>query len=266
MARAMLDQTRLPLRLILASSLGLIILLIIPALIVLVKAIQPEFLPSVLSPVVTEALRLSLITTSISLSLSILMGLPTAYLLARYEFRGKRFLDTLIDLPLVLPPTVAGLALLLTFGRRGVIGNYLAELGINIAFTSTAVVLAQIFVAAPLFIRSMKAGFSQLDVKLEAVSLCLGASRWRTFWRVSLPLTLPQFIEGSILCWARALGEFGATIVFAGSLQGKTRTMPLAIYAALEQDLNAALSLSAILTLVAFTLLYSFRSLVKAKT
>ncbi len=256
----MLNQARLSLKLVLSSSLVLILLLILPALIIVVKALQPGLLPALLSPVVTEALRLSLLTTSISLTISLIMGTPTAYLLARYTFPGKRLVDTLIDLPLVLPPTVAGLALLLTFGRRGVIGSYLAEAGISIAFTTVAVIMAQVFVAAPLFIRSMKAGFSHLDVRLEGVALSLGASRWRTFWQISLPLTLPQLIEGTVLCWARALGEFGATIVFAGSLQGRTQTMPLAIYSALEQNLSAALSLSALLTLVAFILLYSFRS------
>jgi molybdate transport system permease protein len=181
--------------------------------------------------------------------------------LARYQFMGKRLLETLLDLPIVLPPTVAGVALLLTFGRRGFIGSYLNDLGITIAFTTTAVVLAQLFVASPLYIRSMRAAFANISERLEGAALTLGASRTQTFWRVTLPLTLPYFLEGVVLSWARALGEFGATIVFAGSLQGRTQTMPLAIYAALEQDLNTALVISAILTVVAFGLLFAFRQI-----
>jgi len=198
-------------------------------------------------------------TTALSLLIILVTGTPAAYLLARYRFPGHRLLDSLLDLPLVLPPTVAGVVLLLTFGRRGVIGAPLSEAGINIAFTTTAVVLAQVFVAAPLFIRAMKAGFSSVPERVEAAALTLGADRWRTFWRVTLPLTLPSVIEGSVLAWARALGEFGATIVFAGSFIGRTQTMPLAIYAALESDLNTAIAISAILTLTAFTLLFVFR-------
>lgn len=258
----MSNQARLPLRLVLGAGLLLIVLLIVPALVIVGKALNPGLLPSLLSPVVTEALRLSLFTTSISLLITLVLGVPSAYFLARFSFPGKRLLDTLIDLPLVLPPTVAGLALLLTFGRRGLFAPVLENLGITIAFTSVAVIIAQVFVSAPLLIRPMKAAFANLDERLEAVALSLKASRWRTFWSVSLPLTLPQLIEGIVLAWARALGEFGATIVFAGSLQGRTQTMPLAIYAALEQDLNAALGLSALLTLVAFSLLFGFRSFV----
>ncbi|MCA9838077.1 MAG: molybdate ABC transporter permease subunit [Trueperaceae bacterium] len=261
-AVAMSNQARLPLRLVLGAGLLLIVLLIVPALVIVGKALNPGLLPSLLSPVVTEALRLSLFTTSISLLITLVLGVPSAYFLARFSFPGKRLLDTLIDLPLVLPPTVAGLALLLTFGRRGLFAPVLENLGITIAFTSVAVIIAQVFVSAPLLIRPMKAAFANLDERLEAVALSLKASRWRTFWSVSLPLTLPQLIEGIVLAWARALGEFGATIVFAGSLQGRTQTMPLAIYAALEQDLNAALGLSALLTLVAFSLLFGFRSFV----
>ena len=255
----MKQNTRLPLALILPAGFTLVLLLGLPSLIVITRAFQPSFLPSLFSPVVTEALRLSLMTTAISLVITIVLGTPLAYLLARFEFRGKRLLDTMVDLPLVLPPTVAGMALLLTFGRRGLIGSALSEAGITIAFTSTAVILAQVFVASPLYIRAMKTGFSNLDPQYEAASLSLGLNRLSTFWRVSLPLCLPSFVEGVVLSWARALGEFGATIVFAGSLQGRTQTMPLAIYAALEQDLDAALALSALLSLVAFALLFIFK-------
>ena len=255
----MSGSVRLPLTLLLPASLCMSLLLGLPSLIILLRALKPNFVDSLFNPVVTEALRLSLMTTSLSLLIILLLGTPASYLLARYRFPGHRLLDTLLDLPLVLPPTVAGVALLLTFGRRGVIGAYLSEAGINISFTTIAVVLAQVFVAAPLFIRALKAGFSSVPERVEAAALTLGADRWRTFWRVTLPLTLPAVIEGSVLAWARALGEFGATIVFAGSFMGRTQTMPLAIYAALESDLNVAITMSAILTLTAFGLLFLFR-------
>jgi molybdate transport system permease protein len=259
----MKHSARLPFSSLLPASIVLAVLLGLPSLIVIARAISPDFFTTLVRPTVTEALRLSLLTTSLSLALTLLLGTPLAYLLGRYDFVGKRVLETLLDLPIVLPPTVAGVALLLTFGRRGFIGSYLNELGISIPFTTTAVVLAQLFVASPLYVRSMRAAFANISEKLEGAALTLGASRTQTFWRVTLPLTLPFFLEGVVLSWARALGEFGATIVFAGSLQGRTQTMPLAIYSALEQDLNTALVISAILTVVAFGLLFIFRQLVR---
>jgi molybdate transport system permease protein len=260
----MKQRSRLPLQSLLPASLVLIVLLGLPSLVILAKAVSPAFVQRLVSSTVTEALRLSLLTTSLSLALILLFGTPLAYLLARYTFFGKRLLETLLDLPIVLPPTVAGVALLLTFGRRGFIGSYLNELGITIAFTTIAVVIAQVFVASPLYIRSMRSAFANISERLEGAALTLGASKTQTFWRVTLPLTLPYFLEGVVLSWARALGEFGATIVFAGSLQGRTQTMPLAIYSALEQDLDTALVISAILTVVAFTLLLVFRQIVRS--
>lgn len=254
---------RLPLPLLVLSASGLLLLLGLPLLVLILRVLNPGFLPSLLSTTVTEALRLSLLTSAISLLLTVLLGTPLAYLLARYTFPGQRILDTLVDLPIVLPPTVAGLGLLLTFGRRGFIGAYLNEVGITLAFTTVAVVMAQLFVASPLYIRAAKAGFSTVGQSYEGAALTLGASRWRTFRRVTLPLAAPHLTEGIILTWARAIGEFGATLVFAGSFRGLTQTMPLAIYAALESDLNAALVLSAILSLVAFSLLAAFRQFVK---
>ncbi len=259
----MKQHLRLPLSLLLPYSLVMILLLIVPTLVVVTRAFNPWFIDSLVKPVVTEALRLSLLTTSLSLFITLVFGTPLAYMLARYHFFGKGFLDTLLDLPMVLPPTVAGLALLLTFGRRGWIGNYLSDWGIPLAFTTTAVVLAQVFVASPLYIRSMKAAFAEISDRLEGAAATLGASRSQTFWRVTLPLTFPYFLEGVILMWTRALGEFGATMVFAGSLQGRTQTMPLAIYAVLEQDLESALVISAVLTVVAFGLLFVFRQMIK---
>ncbi|MEJ2288361.1 MAG: ABC transporter permease [Deinococcales bacterium] len=257
-------RARLSPGLLIGTGLVLMLLLVLPTLALLLRAARPELAAALLDPTVTAALRLSLATTGVSLLATVLFGTPVAYLLARFEFRGKVLLEALLDLPLVLPPVVAGLALLLLLGRRGLLGAPLADLGVHVAFTSTAVVLAQLFVASPLYIRSMKAAFRSTPRSLEAAAITLHASRLRAFRRVTLPLTLPAFVEGCVLTWTRALGEFGATIVVAGSLAGRTQTMPLAIYAELERNLDVALAMGAILTLAAFALLLLFRRLTRS--
>ena len=178
-----------------------------------------------------------------------MLGTPLAYLLARYEFRGKFFVDLLIDLPIVLPPTVAGVALLVALGRRGVVGEHLDDGGITIGFTTTAVVLAQLFVSAPFYIRTVKAGFEAVEPVYEGVAWTLGASPLRTFFRITLPLAWPSIVAGAILCWARALSELGATLIFAGNFQGRTQTMPLAIISAFEsgKSIDVPIALSVIL-------------------
>lgn len=246
-----------------AASFALLVLLVFPVGVLLIRALAPSALATLLEPAAAEALRLSLLTTGISMALTVILGTPVAYLLARYTFRGRRLLDVLVDLPVVLPPVVAGVGLLLVFGRRGVLGEPLGNLGINLAFTTSAVVLAQLFVASPFYIRALKLGFSGVPRELEAAALIDGADRWVAFWRITWPLTLPAFTEGLVLAWARALGEFGATIVFAGSLEGRTRTLPLAIYAGLERDLDAALALSGVLTVAALGLFLIFRAIVR---
>jgi molybdate transport system permease protein len=209
--------------------------------------------------VVLEALRLSALTTLCSLALALLLGTPAAWLLARRSFRGQALLDSLISLPMVLPPAVAGVGLLMAFGRRGIFGPPLEAVGVTLGFTTAAVVLAQLFVAGPFYVRAARAGFLAVDRELEIVAHTLGVSRWATFWRVTVPVALPSLLGGAVMCWARALGEFGATIMFAGSFQGRTQTMPLAIYAALETDLDAALMLSAILVVLSFLVLMLLR-------
>jgi molybdate transport system permease protein len=246
-----------------AASLVLIALLGLPTAVLLWRAAQPEVVGTLLAPAAAEALRLSLVTTGLAMGLTVLLGTPLAYLLARYRFRGRRLLDTLVDLPVVLPPVVAGVALLLVFGRNGVIGGPLDALGVPLAFTTAAVVLAQTFVASPFFVRTLKVGLAAVPRELEAAALTDGANRWQAFWRVTLPLSSGAFLEGLVLAWARALGEFGATIVFAGSLAGRTRTLPLAIYAALERDLDAAVALAGILTVAALGLFLVFRWLAR---
>jgi molybdate transport system permease protein len=210
-------------------------------------------------PIVLDALALSLFTTTCVLGLAVLLGSPLALLLARRRFPGAGLLDTLVDLPMVLPPSVAGLALLLTFGRRGLVGSWLAAFGMEIPFTTLAVILAELFVAAPFYIRAARAGFLAVPHEIEEAARVEGANDWQVFIHVTVPLALPSLLAGAIMCWARALGEFGATIIFAGSFQGRTQTMPLAIYAALESDLDAAIGLSVILLLVSFALLLPVR-------
>lgn len=210
---------------------------------------------------VRRALVLSLVTSTLTLGVALALVTPLAYLLARWDFRGKRLLDTLIDLPMVLPPTVAGVALLVTFGRRGPLGALFEGAGVQLAFTTTAVVLAQLFVAAPFLARSLKAGFEAVDPSLEAVSATLGVSPLRGFWRVTLPLARPALVSGSVLCWARALSELGATLIFAGNFPGRTQTMPLAIITAFEssQGLAGAVAISVVLLAVSAGLLVVLR-------
>ncbi len=204
-------------------------------------------------------MRLSLVTTGMVLLLALIFGSPLALLLARRRFRGIGLLDSLVDLPIVLPPAVAGLALLLTFGRRGLLGTPLSAVGIELPFTTAAVVVASFFVAAPFYVRAARSGFLGVPREYEEAARVEGANEWQVFRHVTVPIAAPALFGGAILCWARALGEFGATIMFAGQFTGRTQTMPLAIYAALESDTDAALGLSVILLLISFLLLVFFR-------
>lgn len=206
-----------------------------------------------------DAIQLSMFTATITLLIIVLLGTPLAYLLAHSQSRIARLTNTLIDLPLVLPPTVAGIALLTAFGRNSYLGSALEELGIRLSFTIVAVILAQIFVAAPFYIRAAYAGFVSADPRFEGIAYTLGLSRWHTFRSITLPLIWPTLVGGALLCWARALGELGATLLFAGSLPGKTQTMPLAILETFESEagLAGAVSLSVVLLGFAFILLFA---------
>jgi molybdate transport system permease protein len=250
---------------LLAYGAILLLFLLVPLLVVLWRMASGGQLGRYLTnPIVLDALRLSLVTTLVALVVAVLLGTPLAYLLARYQFPGRDAIDTLVDLPMVLPPAVAGVALLLTFGRRGAFGPTLSAFGIEIGFTTAAVVLAQVFVAAPFYVKAAKAGFESVDRELEYVSGSLGVSGLRTFWRITVPLALPALLGGAVMTWARALGEFGATIMFAGNFQGTTQTMPLAIYVAMERDLMAALALSSILIVASFAVLLGFKALARS--
>lgn len=214
---------------------------------------------SIQQPQVIEALQLSMLTTSISTLLTVLFGLPVAYILARTHFPGLKLLETLVSMPTVLPPVVAGVALLLTFGRMGLIGRYLSPLGITIPFTTVAVVMAQMFVASPFFVNSARAGLEQLDTRYEQAAYTLRASPFYTFRHVVLPLIRPALLAGMGLSWARALGELGATITFAGNFPGITQTMPIAVYIAAESDLETAVALSVVLMAVSFGVLLALQ-------
>ena len=210
-------------------------------------------------PLVAPALELSLLTTTLSLLLVVFFGTPLAWVIAHAEGRVTRLLESALKLPVVLPPAVAGLGLLLAFGRETLIGGVLHRHGLAVPFTSAAVVLAQVFVSAPFFVEAAISAFRRLDPSLLVIARTLGASPGRVLFRVGLPLAAPGLASGAALCWARALGEFGATLMFAGSLGGRTQTLPLAIYAALETDLRAARALSLVLVGMAFLLLVAVR-------
>ena len=220
----------------------------LPVVALLVRAAQQsDFLDAVTGDVALTALRLSLFTSIVSMAVVVLLGTPFAYLLARSDSLWARVVDSLVELPLVLPPVVAGVAMLMAFGRSGLIGPGLEGLGITIPFTTVAVVFAQIFVASPFFIRSAKLGFQSVAKDYEDVAQTLGVSPWRTFFRITLPLAGPAMFTGLGLAWARALSEFGATMMFAGNLIGETQTMPMAIMTAMETSLDSALALSVML-------------------
>ena len=228
-------RTKLPLLLGGVAAGLLVLLLAVPLVALLLRTVQMGALgPALRNPTVIAALQLSLLTACVSLAVALLLGTPLAYALARVPFPGRGVVEALVEVPIVLPPAVAGIALLMAFGRRGLLGQPLADAGISIAFTTVAVVLAQCFVAVPFYVRSAKAGFQGVDRGLEQTAYTLGESPFGTFRRITVPLAFPSLLAGGVLCWARALGEFGATIMFAGSFRGRTQTMPLAIYAALE--------------------------------
>lgn len=212
---------------------------------------------------VVSALLLSLGTTSVSVLLILALGTPLAYVLARYSFRFKRLINVLVELPIILPPVVAGFGLLMAFGRRGLLGALLAQIGLSLPFTTVAVIMAQTFVAAPFFIRTAQVRFSAIPRDLMEAASIDGASTGTVFRYIALPLSAPGLLAGLVLSWARALGEFGATILFAGSLQGRTQTMPLLVYGALERNLNEALWSSLLLIALALLALLVVRWLTR---
>jgi molybdate transport system permease protein len=248
--------------LVLAVAVAVALAFLLLPLLALLLRVSPATLASALgSKVARDAVVVSVETSVIAHAAILGIGTPAAYLLATRRFRGRDLVLTLIDLPLVLPPAVAGIALLAAFGSRGLLGGTLSAFGTTVAFTQAAVVLAVVFVASPLYLRQAIAAFASVDPDLLAASRTLGASPFRTFRRVALPLAAPGLGVGSSLAFARGLGEFGATIMFAGSVQGRTQTLPLAIYAELDQDFDAAITIGALLVLVSVAVLLAVKLL-----
>ena len=245
-----------------APALVLLLFILISLAALFLHTTPARLLANLQQPDTISALRLSLKTTLYALLLALALGTPAAYILARWQFPGKRLLDSLVDLPIVVPPAVAGVALLMAFGREGLFGPVLEALGLRLSFSTAAVVMAQLFVACPFYVRSARAGFLAVDGVLEEASATLGYGGWGTFRRVTVPLALPALIGGAVLTWARALGEFGATIMFAGNLMNVSQTMPLLVYLRLESgDLDGAVDLSVLLVLVSLVVLLTVRLL-----
>jgi molybdate transport system permease protein len=252
-------RPRAPLVLLAPAVLGLLFL-VAPLAGLLVRAPWATLPSRLTAPGVLAALRLSLLTATLATGLSVLLGVPLAWLLARVTFPGRRLVRALVTLPLVLPPVVGGVALLLVFGRRGLFGAYLDRAaGVSLPFTTAGVVVAEAFVAMPFLVISVEGALRGADRRYEEAAATLGATRWTVFRRVTLPLVAPGVAAGATLCWARALGEFGATITFAGNFPGRTQTMPLAVYLALETDPAAAVVLSLLLLAVSVAILASLR-------
>ncbi len=237
------------------SAVPMIMFLTLPLLALIWRTELTDISTHLAQPVARRAIILSLWTSATATLLTIVLGTPLALLMTRRHFRGRRVLDTLIDLPTVLPPAVAGLALLMAFGRRGMLGQGLSVAGIEIAFTSLAVIFAQLFVASPYYIRAAIGGLSRSAVELEEAAALDGADSRQIFRFVTVPLARASLLGGLVMTWARALGDFGATILFAGNYPGRTQTMPLAIYIGFELDLDIALALSVVLMATAFAIL-----------
>ncbi|MFJ9632747.1 molybdate ABC transporter permease subunit [Streptomyces sp. NPDC091280] len=248
-----------PLPLLLPALIGLAFLLL-PLIALLVRAPWRSLPSQLTSAQVWQALQLSLLSATLATAVCLVLGVPLAWLLARTEFPGRGVVRALVTLPLVLPPVVGGVALLLALGRNGVVGQWLDSwFGITLPFTTTGVVVAEAFVAMPFLVISVEGTLRAADPRYEEAAQTLGASRFTAFRRVTLPLIAPGIAAGSVLAWARALGEFGATITFAGNFPGRTQTMPLAVYLALQNDPEAAIALSLVLLAVSIAVLAGLR-------
>lgn len=242
-----------------AASLPLLLFYAVPLISLLLRTAPAMVVDALAQSQVMQAIALSLATSTITTLLTLVLGLPVAWILARRTFRGKAAVHTLVDLPMVLPPAVAGIALLTAFGRRGLLGQWLYPIGITVVFTPVAVIMAQLFVASPFFVKAAAAGFTAAPHDMEEAALLDGASPWQVFSHITLPLSRNILLSGAVMTWARALGEFGATIIFAGNFPGRTQTMPLAIYLGFELDLLVALTLSVVLMVLAFGVLLLVR-------
>ncbi|MBK5240280.1 ABC transporter permease [Clostridium sp.] len=252
-------------KIILGLICGICVLFLLSPIIALFTFPWGKSLDLIFDSFVLQAIIISLKSTFLSLIIIIIVGMPTAYYMARYSFWGKGFVEIILQLPLVLPPAVAGLLLLVTFGRNGLIGKYISPFGIELPFTFIAVVIAQVFISIPIFIMAARAGFEKVDRELESCAAVLGGNPVQIFVNVTLPLSKNALITGAILAWARALAEFGATILFAGNLAGKTQTLPLAIYTAMEKDLNLSMGIAVCLVIVSIAVLVVLKLITKSE-
>jgi molybdate transport system permease protein len=235
----------------------------LPLLALVMRASGNSLLSNLAQPVARQAIAVSLQTTLISTAIIVIFGTPVSLYLSLAKTRTSRIVDTLVDMPTVLPPAVAGVAMLVIFGRRGFVGGLLSDLGIQIAFTQAAVVVAQVFIASPFYIKSAALGFAAVETEAQQAAALDGATGWQIFRYIVVPLSWPALVSGGLLSWARALGEFGATIIFAGNFPGRTQTMPLAIYIGFEIDLQIALALSVILVGFSFLILLVVKGLLQ---
>ena len=257
--RRVREGSRTPAPLLVPAALG-VAFLVLPVVGLLIRTPWSSLGSQLAAPGVGQALRLSLVSATLATLVSLLLGVPLAWVLARSRIRGRAVLRALVTVPLVLPPVVGGVALFLVLGRQGLIGRWLFEqFDVTIPFTTAAVVIAETFVAMPFLVISVEGALRAADARFEDAAATLGAGRWTTFRRVTLPLVAPGIAAGAVLCWARALGEFGATITFAGNFPGTTQTMPIAVYLALQQDPEAAIALSLVLLAVSVATLLLLR-------
>jgi molybdate transport system permease protein len=242
-----------------ALGAGLVVILMAPVLALMVRTPPSEFWAGLFHPLVWSALKLSATTTFASLSIVVVFGTPLAWMLSQSTSRWCGWFETALLLPMVIPPAVSGITLLLAFGRRGLFTAGLGFANTSLAFTSLAVVIAQVFVSAPYYVQAAISVFRRLDENVLLVARTLGTRPWRLFTRIAVPLAASGLVPAAAVSWARALGEFGATLMFAGNLEGVTQTLPLAIYIASESDMRAAQSLSLLLVIVAFGILFLLR-------
>jgi molybdate transport system permease protein len=250
---------RIPVPVVVVAAIA-VGLLALPIVALLGRALLSGALAGALTdPAVVDALKLSLLTTTVSLVITIVLGTPLAFVLARRRFTGAPLVEAIVDLPIVLPPSVAGLALLLAVGRRGLLGEPLGALGIELPFTTVAVILAQTFVSAPFYVRAARSGFVGVDSDLEDAARVDGGDEWAVVRRITVPLAAAALTSGLVLSWARAMGEFGATIMFAGNIGGLTQTLPLVVYSEFQSSLDASVAAAAILVLAALGVLVAVR-------
>ena len=247
-----------PLALVVPAALGAAFV-VLPLVGLLQRVPWSDLGAELAAPAVRQALGLSLVTSLAATGVSVVLGVPLAWVLARVRFPGRSLLRAAVTLPMVLPPVVGGAALLFALGRRGLVGGWLDDVGVQLPFSTAGVVVANTFVAMPFLVVSVEGALRAADLRYEDAAATLGAGRWAVLTRVTLPLVRPALVAGALLCWARALGEFGATITFAGNLPGRTQTMPLAVFLALERDRGSAVVLSLVLVAVSLAVLVALR-------